>query len=146
VERDRTRRPLPFPTEARFTPDRRYTALATGGGVGALIALLMTGDPAGRVLFAVAALVLAAYVTTDLVFSPRVVANRGGIVINGPFTRARLTWADVADVRAETRFRRGLRSTTLEIDAGSTLAVFSQRALGVDPLQAAAQIDALRPR
>jgi hypothetical protein len=140
------RRPLPYPTEARFVPDRRYTAVAAGGGLGAIIALLTTHDSAGRVLFGVAAVLLAAYVISDLTFSPRIVASRTGIRINAPLTRAQLQWADVTDVRAETRFRRGLRSTTLEIDAGAVLAVFSQRALGVDPVVAAAQIDALRPR
>jgi Bacterial PH domain len=140
------RRPLPRPAEVRFVPDRRYTALAGGGAFGALAALLLTTDAAGRVLFAVAAVVLGAYVASDLVFSPRVVASGAGIVIRAPLTRARLRWDDVDDVRAETRFRRGLRSTTLEIDAGQVLAVFSQRALGVSPVQAAALIDSYRPR
>jgi hypothetical protein len=129
----------------RFIPDRRYTALAAGGALGALAALLLTGDPAGRVLFAVAALLLAGYIATDLVFSPRLLANRTGIVINAPLTRATLAWADVDDVRAETRIRRGLRSTTLEIEAGTLLAVFSRRALGVEPVEAAAHVEAFRP-
>jgi hypothetical protein len=140
---DVAKRPLP---EARFVPDRRYTALATGGALGALAALLATADAAGRVLFAVAMAVLVGYVVTDLVFSPRLVVSRGGLVINAPLTRARLSWADVDDVRAETHVRRGLRSTTLEIEAGPLLAVFSRRALGVEPIQAVAVLTAFRPR
>jgi uncharacterized membrane protein YfcA len=130
----------------RFVPDRRYTALAAGGALGALAAALLTTDSAGRVLFAVGVAVLLGYVAADLVFSPRITASRAGVVINAPWTRATLTWEQIESVRAETRFRRGLRSTTLEIDAGSVLAVFSRRALGAEPVQAAALIEAFRPR
>jgi hypothetical protein len=134
------------PPEVRFVPDRRYTALAAGGALGGIAAIVVTGDTAGRLLFAVAVLLLVSYVVADLVFSPRLVASGTGVVINSPFTRARLGWDEVDDVRAETRFRRGLRSTTLEIDAGAVLAVFSRRALGTEPVQAAALIEAVRPR
>jgi hypothetical protein len=134
--------PLPV---VRFVPDRRYTALAGAGALGGLIAALLTSDPAGRVLFGAAVLVLLGYVIADLVFSPRVTASSTGIVINAPLTRVHLDWDEVGEVRAETRFRRGLRSTTLEIDAGELLAVFSRRALGVEPSAAATRIEAFRP-
>ena len=131
----------------RFVPDRRYTALAAAGAVGALAAALLTHDRAGRLLFAVAVVVLTGYVVADLVFSPRVTASRAGIVINAPLTRARLAWDEVAEVRADTRLRWGVRNTTLEIDAGDRLlAVFSRRALGAEPADAAALIEAFRPR
>jgi hypothetical protein len=131
----------------RFVPDRRYTALAAGGAVGAALAALLTEDRVGRVLFAVAALVLAGYVCSDLIFSPRVTASRNGIVINAPLTRAWLDWDEVSEVRADIRLRWGLRNTTLEIDAGDRLlAVFSRRALGTEPVDAAALIEAFRPR
>ena len=50
-----------------------------------------------------------------------------------PFARTDLTWPEVDRVRADVRSRLGLRSTTLEIDAGEVLVVFSRRALGADP-------------
>jgi Bacterial PH domain len=131
--------------EARLVPDRRYTALAAGGALGAVIAVLITDDSAGRLLAALAAVVLLAYVASDLVFSPRVIASAEGIVVNAPLTRARLGWDRIEDVRADSRLRLGLRSTTLEIDAGSTLAVLSRRAIGMDPLWAADLILAFRP-
>jgi hypothetical protein len=131
--------------EARFVPDRRYTALAAGGGIGALVAVLITGDVGGRLLAGIAVVLLLAYVASDLVFSPRVVASSAGVVINSPLLRARLTWAEIEDVRPETRLRLGLRSTTLEIDAGTRLAVLSRRAIGADPLWAADRILAFRP-
>ena len=136
---DRTR------PEARFVPDRRYTALAGAGVLGALAALAVTSDDRGRLLFGLAAVVLLAYVASDLLFSPRVVASADGLVIRAPLTRARLRWDEVEAVRAETRVRHGLRNTTLEIDAGSVLAVFSRRALGTDPADAADVIRAFRP-
>ena len=130
----------------RFAPDRRYTVVAGVGMVGAALAAALSGDAAGRVLFTAAAVVLLGYVAADLVFRPRLIASPAGIVINAPLTRASVSWADVVAVRAETRFRRGLRSVTLEIDAGAVLAVFSRRSLGLDPAEAAARIEAVRPR
>jgi predicted anti-sigma-YlaC factor YlaD len=134
------------PAYVRFVPDRRYTVVAGVGMVGAALAAALTGDAAGRVLFTVAAAVLLCYVASDVVFSPRLIASRAGIAINAPLTRVILSWDDVIAVRAETRFRRGLRSATLEIDADPVLAVFSRRTLGVEPAQAAARIEAVRPR
>ena len=128
-----------------FVPDRRYTILAAAGCVAAVIAAALSDDSAGHVLFSVAALVLLGYVGADLVFRPRLAASAAGIVINTPFTRARLSWDEVTDVRADTRFRRGLRTVTLEIDAGAVLAVFTKRTLGVEPADAAARIAAVRP-
>jgi hypothetical protein len=138
-----TRRPR---AEARFVPDRRYTALASGGALGALAALVLTSDPAGRLLFGVAIALLLGYVVSDLIFSPRLLVSRAGLVVNTPLNRARLDWADVTDIRVETRIRRGLRSTTLEIEYGDQLVVLSRRALGTEPMHAIAIVTAFRPR
>ncbi|MDT4988967.1 MAG: hypothetical protein QOI74_3061 [Micromonosporaceae bacterium] len=139
-------RSRPQPPEVRFVPDRRYTALAAGGALGALIAVLLTDDAGGRLLFGLAAVILLVYVVSDLVFSPRLAASAAGVVINSPMTRARLSWDDVQEVRADTRIRHGLRSTTLEIDAGPVLAVLSRRALGAEPVDVAALVEAFRPQ
>ena len=130
----------------RFGPDRRLTALA---GLGALIAIVLsvnTNDAPGRLLFAVAAVVLLGYVAGDLIWAPRLAADQTGLRIRTPFTRVDLGWSDVEDVRADIRSRYGLRSTTLEIDAGEVFVVFSRRSLGVDPETAAALMAAIRPR
>jgi hypothetical protein len=131
--------------ELRFAPDRRFTALSAAGVAAALIAVLVTADLAGRVLAGTAAVVLAGYLVSDLLFRPRLRVDAAGIVINSPLVRARLPWPAVEDVRADTRLRLGLRSTTLEIDAGATLAVLSRRAIGADPAAAAELIRAFRP-
>jgi hypothetical protein len=108
--------------------------------------VLITQDAGGRLLLGLAVVILLGYVGCDLVFSPRLTASADGIVVNSPMTRARLSWDDVDEVRAETRIRRGLRNTTLEVDAGSVLAVFSRRALGADPVHVAELVQAFRPR
>jgi Bacterial PH domain len=135
-------RPAP---RVRFAPDRRFTALAAVGVVVAAAAALLAGGGPGRLLAVLAAVVLAAYAVGDVVFSPRLQADAEGISIRTPATRARLPWADVEHVRADSRLRLGLRSTTLEIDAGAVLVVLSRRAIGADPEQAADLINAFRP-
>jgi hypothetical protein len=108
--------------------------------------VLITGDAGGRLMFGVAAVILLGYVGSDLIFSPRLVASADGLVVKSPLTRARLSWDEVREVRATTRIRRGLRNTTLEVDAGAVLAVFSRRALGAEPVEVAELVEAFRPR
>ena len=135
-----------MPDTIAFFPDRRYTVAAAFGTVAGAAAAALSTDAPGRVLFSVAAVVLLGYLAADLIFRPRLIASPTGLVINTPFTRARLTWEEVSEVHAETRFRRGLRTVTLEIDAGAVLAVFTRRTLGVEPDAAAARIAAVRRR
>lgn len=126
-------------------PDRRFTLAAAAGALIAFGVVVLADDKPGRLLAGVVAVILLAYVVSDLVFSPRLVVTTDGLVIRSPLTRATLAWPEIEQVRADTRDRLGLRSTTLEIDAGSTLAVFSRRSLGADPEQAAELIHSFRP-
>ena len=128
-----------------FGPDRRLTALAAVAALAAFVLAFTAVDGAGRLLFALAGVVLAGYALGDLVFWPRLSADATGIRIRTPFTRATLPWGQVEDVRADVRSRYGLRSTTLEVDAGTLLVVFSRRALGTDPEVAAGLVRAMRP-
>jgi hypothetical protein len=130
---------------ARFVPDARLTALAALGCVAAVL-LALGAAPAGRLLFVLAALVLAGYAGTDLVFRPRLEADSREIRIRAPLTRATLPWPEVDAVRADARTRHGLRTVTLEIDAGETVVVLSRRALGADPAEVARTLQALAPR
>jgi hypothetical protein len=129
----------------RFGPDHRLTALTGLLCVLAVGAAALTGDPAGRLLFAGAAAVLLGYALIDLLCWPRLAADAHGLELRTPFTHLRLPWEQVDDVRADVRDRLGLRSRTLEIDAGPHLVVFSRRALGADPEQVAALVRACRP-
>lgn len=133
-----------LPPVLRFVPDRRFTVGAAGGAVVTALLAALTGDAPTRLLFGLAALVLLAYAAGDVVFSPRIEADPYGVVVRSPLTRARLGWDEIDSVRADVSTRRGLRSTTLEIDAGDVLAVLSRRAIGTDPERAAALIRAMR--
>lgn len=128
-----------------FGPVRWLTGLM---GVAALVALVaaVTIDAGGRFLFAIAAIVLAGYAIGDVVFAPRLAVDRSGIRVHSPLARAALAWSEVDEVRADAHSRYGLRSVTLEIDAGDTLLVLSRRALGADPEAVAQAVRAFDPR
>jgi hypothetical protein len=115
-------------------------------GCAAAILLAVGSAPMGRLLFAVAAVVLGSYVVGDLVFRPRLAADREGVRVRAPLAHATLPWAQVHSVRADERTRHGLRSVTLEIDSGDTIVVLSRRALGADPAQVARTLQAMAPR
>ncbi len=120
-------------SSCQFGPDRRLTALCAGLAALAIAVVVLGNDRAGQLLAATAALILLAYVVTDLLFWPRLVASPDGLDVRTPTVRAHFDWSDVDSVRADARIRVGLRSVTLEIDASDTLIVFSRRALGADP-------------
>jgi hypothetical protein len=130
----------------RFGPDRRLTALSGTLALIALTAAALASDSAGRLLLAGAALILLAYTVTDLVYWPRLTVSADGLLIRTPTTRGLIGWAEIEAVRADSRQRAGLRSVTLEIDAGERLVVFSRRALGADPAEVAGLISAFQPR
>jgi hypothetical protein len=130
----------------RFGPDRRLTALSGALALIAIAAAALASDPAGRLLLAGAALVLLAYAITDLIYWPRLTVSADGLLIRTPAARGLIPWAEVEAVRADTRQRAGLRSVTLEIDAGERLVVFSRRALGADPADVAGLISAFQRR
>lgn len=128
----------------RFGPDRRITLAAAAAALVALVSALLYPDAPGRLLFAVATVVLAGYAVGDMVWADRLVADATGVRIRTPFSRADLTWPQVSDVRADVRTRYGLRSVTLEVDAGEVLVVFSRRTLGADPEAVAGLVNAMR--
>jgi hypothetical protein len=126
----------------RFGPDRRLSAAYVGAALIAVAAAFLTSDRAGRLMFAIAALVLTAYAVTDFVYWPRLVAGRSGLVVHTPTLRGSFGWDQVESVRADSRQRLGLRLVTLEVDVAETLVIFSRRALGTDPERAAELIRA----
>jgi hypothetical protein len=136
----------PRAPSCRFGPDRRLTAATGALALVAASGAVLTDDPAGRVLFVGAALVLLAYAVTDLVWWPRLAVSADGLVVATPALSVRLDWNDVEAVRPDSRQRLGLRSVTLELDAGEHLVVFSRRALGADPEAVAGLIQSFDPR
>jgi Bacterial PH domain len=126
----------------RFGPDRRLTALCAVVAAAAIAFAALSGDAAGRLLAAAAAVLLAGYAVTDIAFWPRLVATAEGLQIRTPTVRVTLPWADVDAVRVDERTHLGVMSRTLEIEAGGLLVVFSRRTLGADPRVVAALLAA----
>jgi Bacterial PH domain len=126
------------PTVARFGPDARFTAAAAVGAVLLGGAAIAGSDPAGRLLFAVAALVLLGYTVSDLAFRPRLTLSRQGLRVRSPAGGLDCAWPAIVVVRADARDRFGLRAVTLEIDTEERLVVLSRRALGAAPEDVAA--------
>lgn len=129
----------------RFGPDRRLAALSGLAAALLIVYAAFAADAAGRLIASLAAAVCVAYTATDLAFWPRLTATAEGLRIRTPFTRARLSWAQIEAVRVDERTRFGLMSRTLEVDAGAVLVVFGKRELGQDPRTAAGLINAFDP-
>ncbi len=81
----------------------------------------------------------------DFVLSPRLTATGYGVTVFSPTVRARLTWAEIDRLRVDERMHLGLASRALEIDAVAGLVLLGKRALGSDPNDVLAQLEALRP-
>jgi hypothetical protein len=130
---------------ARFGPSRPMTALIGFAALLAIVEAFVSHDRAGRLLLAVAAVVLGAIAVTDLVFSPRLIASRSGLTIYAPTLRTRLSWPEVDALRVDERSRLGLASRALEIEAGDVLVVLGKRGLGRDPREVLDVISIYRP-
>ncbi|MQA27115.1 MAG: PH domain-containing protein [Micromonosporaceae bacterium] len=114
--------------------------------VGALIfvaaALLLARNPEGLLICAIAAAAIGAYALRDLLAPVRLAADGTGLtVVSGYAALRRIPWSQVERIRIDARQRLGLRSELLEIDAGSSVHLFSSAELGAPVEQVA---DALR--
>lgn len=138
--------PIDRAPSVAFGPDRRMTALTGALALVFAAVAALTSDAGGRILFAASALILLGYAVSDLLLWPRVHASAAGLTVRSAATTTQLPWSAIERVRADTRLRLGLRSVTLEIDAGEHLFVFSRRALGMQPDEAAELINAFAPR
>lgn len=104
-------------------------------------AALLAGDPVGRWVAALAALVVAVLALRDVLARTRLAADGDGLtVIRGFAGRQQIPWAEVAAIRVDRRTRLGLSSRLLEVDTGETLHLFSGRELGADPADVAAAL------
>jgi hypothetical protein len=132
--------PEPDAVRWRVSPALPGLKLA-GTAVIALLGLAF-GDDAFRVgLAAAAAVGLAAWAVRDLVAPVRLAADAAGLtVISGYAGRRALPWERIERIRVDVRPRLGLRTETLEIDAGETLHLFSAHDLGAPPAEVAARL------
>ncbi|WP_236790293.1 PH domain-containing protein [Amycolatopsis sp. GM8] len=121
-------------------------ALVAVGLIGALVALagaFLYDDRTGEVLFAVAAVVLAALSAHGLLVRPRLAADADGVRVRTMHGEQRFSWPEAAlSVRSNKRL--GRESRTLEISAGDQLFVFGWLELGADPVDVLDVLSALR--
>ena len=129
---------------AHWSPRPIETAAA---GLGAVVAaaLSLGADRPGRLMLLLAALVLVGIVGTDLAVRPRLRADSQGLTVRTPVSHQFLSWSAVDRVRVDEHTRLGLRSRTLEVDAGQTLVVMGRRTLGADPFEVAEVLCRMRP-
>jgi hypothetical protein len=111
----------------------------------ALGLLFADGDVIRLVLAVAVAAALALWAARDLLAPVRLAADAAGVTLVAGFAgRRHLAWSQIEGVRVDTRPRLGIRSETLEIDAGESLHLFSQYDLGAPPAEVAAELQRLR--
>lgn len=128
---------------------RRLPAVKLGGAAAVLLLglLLADRDVVRLVLAVVAAAALAGWAARDLVAPVRLEADETGVTVLAGFARRRrLAWSQIEGVRVDARPRFGLRTETLEIDAGDSLHLFGAYDLGAPPADVAAALASLRER
>jgi hypothetical protein len=119
--------------------------LAVAAAIFAAGLLFADGDVVRLVLAAAVAAALTLWAARDLFVPVRLAADPAGVtVVAGLTGRRHLAWSQIERVRVDTRPRLGLRTETLEIDAGESLHLFNEYDLGVPPAEVAAALEPLR--
>lgn len=136
--------PSPGPLRWRVPPTLPALKLVAAAVIVAL-GLAFGGDPVRVGLALAATLGLAGWALRDLIVPVRVAADAAGVtVISGYAGRRALPWQRIERIQVDTRPRLGLRTETLEIDAGETLYLFGASDLGARPAEVAARLETLR--
>jgi hypothetical protein len=132
------------PLRWRVSPALPAFKLAGAAAFG-LLGFLFGDDAVRLALAAVAAVGLLAWAARDLVAPVRLAADTAGIrVISGYAGTRLLPWERIERIRVDVRPRLGLRTETLEIDAGDTLHLFGLYDLNAPPAEVADRLNALR--
>jgi hypothetical protein len=117
-------------------------ALLIAGGV-----LLAGGDPVGIGVGLLAAIALGGWAVRDLTAPVRLCADAHGLMVaTGYHGWRRLAWSEVDQIRVDVRPHLGLRTETLEIDAGESLFLLGRYALGAPPSEVADALQAFKAR
>ncbi|HEU5110616.1 MAG TPA: PH domain-containing protein, partial [Micromonosporaceae bacterium] len=125
----------------RVPPALPWLKLA-GAAVLVLLGLTFGEDVIGWTISAVAAGGLAAWAARDLVAPVRLAADAAGIRIISGYAGTRvLPWERIERVRVDERTRLGLRSETLEIDAGDALHLLGRYDLNAPLADVAERLD-----
>jgi hypothetical protein len=111
----------------------------------ALAALVVDNESQTIVLLVVAA-GMAAYAGRDLFARERLRADADEVIaVRGYSSRRVLAWSEIERLRVYATTRLGTRSEMLEVDTGDEIFLFSRFDLGVEPEEALAAIEAVRP-
>ncbi|MET0415025.1 MAG: PH domain-containing protein [Actinoplanes sp.] len=103
------------------------------------------GDPIRWSLAVIVAVALSIWALRDLLAPVRLAADADGVtVVSGFIRRRHLPWKQIERVRVDRRTHRGLRSETLELDAGDTIYQFTTNDLGALPEDVATALADLR--
>lgn len=125
--------------------------LAAAAAAAWCVGLWVAGaDPAGRLIAAVAAVLLLAAALFGTRARPRLRADPDGLTVGGLLRRRHHPWPLVTAVRVLHVRRLGRQSPLLEIDTitadgGEQLVVLGRLDLGADPEDVAAELRMLRP-
>lgn len=139
--------PDQFPTSTRWRvrpvlPVAKLTGAVVLVGLGLLLG---AGDPVPIGMAALAATGLFGWALRDLVAPVRLAVDPTGVtVISGFAGRRHLAWAEIERIAVDSRPRLGLRTGTLELDAGDTLHFFGRYDLGTEPSEVAEALRAAK--
>jgi hypothetical protein len=134
-----------------WSPSPGLVGLAWAGTAAAVVwCVLATGDRAGLLLAAVAAVGLGLAALYGTRARPRLRVDGAGVTVGGLSAPRHHPWTQVGDVRVLTVRRLGRASTLLEIDitdpdGEERLLVFGRLDLDDDPEDVAAVVRASRP-
>ncbi len=131
----------------------RPLVLVAGGVLTLALAgwFVLTRTPEDRVVAGTAAIAALIGTVCALPARRRLAADAQGFTLRGPGGARRVAWSQVVAIQAPLRRRRGLSSTSVEIDMDDDgLVVLGRLELGADPADVAARLRALwaasRPR
>ena len=135
-----------------WSPSSGLVGLAWAGAAAAVawcVLIAGTGDRAGLLLAAVAALGLGLAALYGTRARPRLRVDASGVTVGGLGAVRRHPWREIADVRVLTVRRLGRPSTMLEIDVvgpdgAERLLVFGRLDLDDDPADVAEAVRAVR--
>ncbi|MEO6880167.1 MAG: PH domain-containing protein [Mycobacteriaceae bacterium] len=117
------------------------------GAVVALAVVLVTADPAGKLLFAILAVGLAACAAWGALARPRLAAGPAGLQVRGARGATLLPWGQVHRVVVVRTRRLGRDVPVLEIaTVADALLVLTRLDLGAEPDDVLARLQELRRR
>jgi hypothetical protein len=106
-----------------------------------LILVVIAGSPEDRLVAGVGVFVTAIAAALLLTMRQRLTAGPEGLIVRGPAGSRAIRWEQIAAISAPSRRRRGLASTSLELDLDDDgLVVFGRTELGADPMVVAQEL------